>query len=295
MRILVTGASGLLGSKIVSVALDKGFATYSGYLKNNPSDGIPIQLDISNRENVLKNIKKVKPDVIIHCASLTDVDKCEIDKELARRLNIDGSKFVAEASKEINSYLVYISTDYVFDGSKGMYKEEDNPNPINFYGYSKLLGEESVKEIGINYLIARASVIYGLTPPSGKTSFALWLIDKLKKNREAKVLTDQYVSPTLNTNLAEMILEACEKKLVGIYHMSGASRVSRYEFAIKLAEVFNLNKDLIIASSMKEIDWIAKRPMDSSLDTSKIGKSLTTKPMHLLDSLKSLKEELEIA
>ncbi|MEM2084218.1 MAG: sugar nucleotide-binding protein, partial [Nitrososphaerota archaeon] len=183
----------------------------------------------------------------------------------------------------------------VFDGSKGMYKEEDEPNPINFYGYSKLLGEKIIEENEGEYLIARASVIYGSKPASGKTNFALWILDNLNKNQNIKVLIDQYVSPTLNTNLAEILLEAYERNITGIYHIAGAERVSRYEFALKLAEVFNLNKNLIIKAKMDEMDWIAKRPKDTSLDTSKANNVFKVKPINLNEALNNLKEELKIA
>lgn len=295
MKILITGAGGLLGSKISYLALKKNYEVYSAYLTHLPLNGLPIKLDISNKKMVFKIIKDINPDAIFHCAALTDVDKCEIDKEIAKRINIDGTKFIAEIAKKMNSYLIYISTDYVFDGSKGMYKEEDKPNPINFYGYSKLLGEKIIKENEGEYLIARTSVIYGSKPASGKTNFALWILDNLKKNQNIKVLIDQYVSPTLNTNLAEILLEAYERKITGIYHLAGASRVSRYEFALKLAEVFNLNKNLIIKSKMDEMNWIAKRPKDTSLDTSKANNVFKVKPINLNEALNNLKEELKIA
>ncbi|MEM2897416.1 MAG: dTDP-4-dehydrorhamnose reductase [Candidatus Bathyarchaeia archaeon] len=293
MKILVTGASGLLGSKVVEIALKKGNDVYSGYLTHNPSIGNSIRLDISNRETVLRVVKEKKPDAIIHCAALTDVDKCEINKELAMKINVDGARFMAEAAKKINAYLTFISTDYVFDGLKGFYKEDDEPCPMNFYGCSKLLGEKAVEEIAKEYLIARASVIYGAKPASGKTNFALWLINALRGGQEVKVLTDQYVSPTLNTNLAEMLLEACERRLTGIYHLAGADRVSRYEFAIKFAETLGMNKGLIKKAEMSEISWVAKRPKDSSLNVSKAEKAFKIKPMKLHEALKELKRELK--
>ncbi|MEM2929123.1 MAG: dTDP-4-dehydrorhamnose reductase [Nitrososphaerota archaeon] len=295
MKILITGAGGLLGSKISYLALKKNYKVYAAYLTHLPSYGLPIKLDISNEKMVFKIIKDINPDAIFHCAALTDVDKCEINKEIAKRININGTKIIAKIAKKINSHLIYISTDYVFDGSKGMYKEEDEPNPINFYGYSKLLGEKIIEKIEGEYLIARTSVIYGSKPASGKTNFALWILDNLNKNQNIKVLIDQYVSPTLNTNLAEMLIEAYERKLTGIYHLAGAERVSRYEFALKLAEIFNLNKNLIIKAKMDEMDWIAKRPKDTSLDTSKANNVFKVKPINLNEALNNLKEELKIA
>lgn len=295
VRIFVTGASGLLGSKIVKKATDTGYKTFSGYLNNKPKFGQPLYLNLNSQSSISKTITQINPDIIIHCAALTDVDLCETDRNLAKKINAESAKIVAEVSNQLGAYMVFISTDYVFDGLKGDYKETDQANPINFYGHSKLLGEKSVTKINQDYLIARTSVIYGDKPASGKINFALWLIDCLKRRREVKIVTDQFASPTLNTNIADMILEACEKKLNGIYHMAGASKVSRYEFAIKLAEKFNLDKNLIKRAKTEDMNWKAKRPKDSSLNISKIQKTLTIKSMNLNESLGTLKDELNLA
>lgn len=292
MKILVTGASGLLGSKIVERANEAGHYTFSGFYKNIPKLGQPVEYDLKNEMMVIEAIASIKPDVIFHCAALTNVDECESNNDLARKINVEGTKFMAKAANQIEAYLVYVSTDYVFDGSKGMYKETDETKPINFYGHTKLLGEKAVTELSDDYLIARTSVIYGKVPASGKSNFALWLINNLRNEKPINVLIDQFVSPTLNTNLAEMLLEASRRRLNGIYHMAGASRVSRYEFTMKLAEIFDLNKDLIKKIRMNELNWVAERPEDSSLNVLKATRSLDTKPLNLNESLNILKEEI---
>ena len=295
MKILISGASGLLGSKIAELAEEEGNQVFSGYFSQEPIFGQPIRLDLKNKQSISETITDIKPDTIIHSAALTNVDECEKNKKLAEEINVVGTKSIAEAAKKNNAYLSYISTDYVFDGLKGMYKEEDKTNPVNFYGQSKLHGEKAVEEINEEFLIARTSVIYGTRPASGKINFALWLVESLEKNQEIKVLTDQFISPTLNTNLAKMVLEASERRLCGIYHIAGASRVSRFEFAIELAETFNLNKSLIKESSVSDMDWVAKRPKDSSLDVSKTNNVLKTKSMNLSEALILMKEEIEFA
>jgi dTDP-4-dehydrorhamnose reductase len=292
LKIFVSGASGLLGSRVVEMANEKGFEIFSGYHKKIPQFGKPLEFDLKNEALVKKTLVSINPDVIFHCAALTNVDECESNNELARKINGEGPGFIAKAAEQIGAYMAYISTDYVFDGSKGMYEETDETRPINFYGYTKLLGEKAVIGSGTNCLIARTSVIYGQSPASGKTNFALWLLNNLRNNNTVKVLVDQFVSPTLNTNLVDMLLEASQRRLNGIYHMSGNSRVSRYEFAMKLAEVFDLNKDLIEKINMNEINWVAKRPKDSSLNILKVTESLNTKPLNLSKSLNLLKEEL---
>ena len=295
MKVLISGASGLLGSKIAELAEEEGNQVFSGYFSQEPIFGQPIRLDLKNKQSISETITDIKPDTIIHSAALTNVDECEKNKKLAEEINVVGTKSIAEAAKKNNAYLSYISTDYVFDGLKGMYKEEDKTNPVNFYGQSKLNGEKVLEEINEEFLIARTSVIYGTRPASGKINFALWLVESLEKNQEIKVLTDQFISPTLNTNLAKMVLEASERRLSGIYHIAGASRVSRFEFAIELAETFNLNKSLIKESSVSDMDWVAKRPKDSSLDVSKTNNVLKTKSMNLSEALILMKEEIEFA
>jgi dTDP-4-dehydrorhamnose reductase len=235
-------------------------------------------------------LSKQKPDVVIHTAAYTDVDGCEINRELAWKVNAEATKHLAIASAQVNSHLIYVSTDYVFDGEKGFYTEEDKPNPISYYGYTKLRGEEFLKGYATEWCIARPSVLYGWGPKH-KQNFATWIINNLKQGKEVKVLTDQHVSPTLNTNLAAMLLEIAERKITGTTHTAGATRVSRHEFALKLAETFNLNKNLIKPITMNEIRWKAKRPKDSSLNVSKANSLLNTKPLQLNNASEIMKKE----
>lgn len=284
MRIFITGGSGLLGSKIAEIALEKyENEVYAGYCHNKPEFGEPVKFDLAN-DTDLEVVYKIKPKVIIHTAALTNVDECEKNKELAYKINAEGTKRVAEIAKESGSFLIYVSTDYVFSGDKGMYKEEDEPNPIDYYGYTKLKGEKYCD------CVARPCVIYGAKPGSGKVNFALWLMDKLRNKDKVKIVTDQFITPTLNTNLAKMLLEIAERELKGIFHLAGATRISRYDFALRIADKFGLDNDLIIPSRMEEMRWIASRPKDSSLDTSKASRYLKEKPYDLDKALEILKE-----
>ncbi len=292
MRLFITGGSGLLGSRLAEVALERGYEVYSGYRTHRPEFGKPVKFDLTDSNSIVKAVDRVKPDVIVHSAALTDVDKCEVEKKLAHRINAEGTVIVASAARKTGSFFVYVSTDYVFDGSKGMYREEDETNPVNHYGYTKLLGERYTQKYCVDFCIARTCVIYGAKPASGKVNFALWIIDRLERGENVKIVTDQYITPTLNTNLAEMLLEVAERKITGIFHLAGATRVSRFEFAEKVAEVFGLDDSLITPSRMNEINWIAKRPRDSSLNTSKAAKYLNKKPRDLKEALKVLKKEM---
>jgi len=286
----VTGASGLLGHKVVQLALNKGHKIYSTYKEHPPILGEPTKLDLTDQTQVFKIVPKLKPQAIIHTAAYTDVDGCEINQNLAWKVNAEATKNLAIVSPSINSHLTYVSTDYVFDGQKGLYSEEDNPKPISYYGYTKLKGEEYVKENAKRWCIARTSAIYGWGQTQ-KLNFATWLINNIKQGKEVKVLTDQYVSPTLNTNLAQMLLEIAERNLDGTLHTAGATRANRHEFALNLAKVFNLDRNLIKPATTAEMTWKAKRPRDSSLNVGKANALLHAKPWELNHALQTMNKE----
>ena len=290
MKLLITGASGLLGTKLCEIALRKNHEVYSAYSQHRPLYGTPVKLDILDLKAEQQILDKIKPQGVVHAAALTDVDKCEMEKELAWKTNVEATTNLVRLCKEHDAYLVYVSTDYVFNGEKGTYKEMDDPAPINHYGLTKLKGEEAVQTLN-KYCIVRGSVIYGSTPATGKTNFALWLLDKLRKKEEVKIITDQWNSPTLNVSMAEMILQILEKRVNGIFHLAGATRLSRYEFAEHLAETFNLDPKYIKPVQSEHIKWIAKRPKDSSLDVNKAKRTLAIKPLEIREALEIMKKE----
>jgi dTDP-4-dehydrorhamnose reductase len=291
LKLLITGASGLYGSKLAKIAVERNLEVYSCDVQESTVCGNFVKFDVSNKELVKEAFKRVKPDVVVHAATLTDVDKCELNKEFAWKINVEGTRNIVESAKNTGSFLIYISTDYVFNGEKGWYTELDKPDPINHYGLTKLRAEELVKAQD-EYFIARPSVIYGSTPAAGKVNFALWLIETLRKGEHVKIVTDQWNTPTLNTNLAEMTLEAAERRLTGTFHLCGATRVSRFQFAQMIAETFGLSKNLIDAVLSSQFKWPAKRPMDSSLDTAKAQQTFKNKPLEIHEALKRLKLEL---
>jgi dTDP-4-dehydrorhamnose reductase len=287
MKLLITGGSGLLGSKVAKMALARGDEVFSGYAHNIPSYGKPVRFDLLDGPGISDMVERLAPEVIIHSAALTDVDRCEREKELAYKINVEGTRDIAAAAQKVGSFLIYISTDYVFDGQCGMYREDDRPNPVSYYGYSKLLGEQYC-----GGAIVRTCVVYGSRPASGKVNFALWLLNSLKSGKEVRVVKDQFITPTLNTNLAGMVLEVADRRLCGVYNLAGATRISRYDYALQLAREFDLDLSLILPSRMSDLQWAAKRPIDSSLDTSKARRELMNKPLPLNEALRTLKTEI---
>jgi len=288
--VFITGSSGLLGNKLTEIA-KRNYEVVPLYntRKLHPNS---LKLDITNQKLVLSLFSKFKPNTIIHTASETNVDKCETHKEHAWKVNTEGTKNIALACKKTNTKLIYISSDYVFDGEKGLYTEKDKPNPINYYGVTKFEGENQVVQHCKNYSILRTSVLYGWHP--WKQNFATWIINQLKQNKEITVVEDHYNTPTLADNLAKITIEVVQKDLQGLYHASGSERISRYQFAKQIAKAFNLDFNLIKPIKMNQLTaWIAKRPKDSSLNTDKIQKQLKTKPLNITEGLNRMKKEAE--
>lgn len=270
MKIMIIGGTGLLGYHIIDIALEKGYRVYATYHRTLPPKELEsrwISLDVEDSNKVYDIISEVKPDIIIHTAAYTDVDGCEVNREQAYRVNYLSTAVLAKSSKNIEAKLVYISTDYVFNGEKGLYKEFDMPYPVNFYGLTKLLGEIAIENTyTIKYLIVRISGLYGYSP-TGKKNFGIITLEKLLKGEEVNAFYDQYLSPTYVYFLAKKILEAIDKNIDGVIHIAG-ERLSRLEFAKLLSRSINSNELLIKPISINDAKLLAKRPRDSSLDTS---------------------------
>lgn len=283
MRVLITGASGLLGQSVARQAVERENDVVSVFWNHPVSLGKAFSIDLTKKDSVYESMREMRPEAVIHTAAYTSVDGCEQHKNRAWNINAEATKNLAIASNDVGAQLVFVSTDYVFDGEKGNYSEIDETNPVNYYGYTKLKGEELVREYSATWCVVRTSVIYGWA--GHKPDFAAWIMDNLRSGNRLKVLVDQCVSPTLNTNLADMLLEIAESKKTGIFHAAGATALSRYEFALRIAEAFDLDSSLITPAAMAEMKWIADRPRDSSLDVSKARRALGTKPLAIADAL----------
>jgi dTDP-4-dehydrorhamnose reductase len=284
MRILVTGSSGLLGERILPLLVDNGHEVVSAYATRLPPAGRPINLDLMNPASISKVIEQVRPDIIIHAASVTDVDLCEERPGMAMHVNGVATGTIGVVAHTVGAYVVYVSTDYVFDGQTGNYREGDETNPINHYGRSKLQGERLLAKSGATYCVARTSVVYGWGREY-RPNFALWVVGKLRSRQIARVVNDQFASPTLDFNLAEMIMDLAGKRYEGLMHLAGATRADRYSFALQIADTFGLDRGLIHPVSSDSINWKAKRPRDSSLNIQKAQSTLKIEPMKLEEAL----------
>ena len=288
-KVVITGANGMLGSSIIKEFKDK-YEFYS--LDKEPLEPIlpnPVQIDLTDKEKTEEVIKKIKPDLVIHCAAITNVDFCEDNEELCYKVNVEATKHLAETCKKLGIVMVYISTDFIFDGEKGNYTEEDKPNPLGVYAKSKLLGEKAVLKSGIKkYIIPRTS-IYGWNIQN-KEGLVEWIINANKTKKELNIITDQYFTPILTNNFAQAIFELYENKIFGLFNVVGPERISKYDFAIKTAEVFDLDKSLINKTTLDKIPFKSKRPRDVSLNIEKIKKVLKkTKLLNVEESLQMMR------
>ena len=283
MKFLVTGSAGLVGSQVVKDLTKQNHTVYSCYHDEKPSHGTSIQLDITDQDKIIQILQEIKPDRIIHLAAMTDVDQCETQQELAILLNAKSTEILAKQAAKQNAFFVYVSTDYVFDGIKGMKKEDDSTNPLGFYGKSKLEGELTLNKLASSWCIARTSTPFGIHHK--KKSFPLWVQESLEAKKEIPVLVDQFTSPTYVPNLSKMLIEVATRQITGILHLSGATRISRYELAELVADKLSLDKKFLIQTNTDEMNWKAQRPRDSSFDVSLATEILNEKPQEIEHSL----------
>lgn len=291
MKILVTGSSGLVGSQVVKDLTKQNHHVHSCYYNAKPKHGVPTKLDLVNFDDIKNTLSITKPDAIIHLAAMTSVDLCESEPNIAMRINANATKILAEQAGKINSFFVYVSTDYVFDGKRGMKKETDKPHPLGVYGSSKLEGELLLNNLTSSYAIARTSTPFGFHKT--KKSFPIWVKENLETKKEIPVLVDQFTSPTHISNLSKMLIEITTRQIAGIIHLAGATRISRYEFAEMIADKLYLDKTLLRPTKISDMSWRAERPMDSSLDVSLATKILNEKPQKIEQSLQIFIDELK--
>ncbi|MCJ7577527.1 MAG: dTDP-4-dehydrorhamnose reductase [candidate division Zixibacteria bacterium] len=288
--VLITGANGLLGQKLVTdfhphykvIACDlhpESFFSFPNLSYEN--------LDITDRRQLGFHISFYHPQVIINAAAYTDVDGCEIHKDKARAVNVGGVRNLVSFCREQKIKLIQLSTDYIFNGENGPYFEEDPPDPVNFYGETKLESERIIKESGVDFLIIRTNVLYGFGK-NVKSNFLLWLLEKLSQNEKIKIVTDQFNNPTLADNLSLCILEMVKKNISEIYHIAGSEYLSRYDFAIKVADKFNFDKNNILPTKTELLQQKAKRPYKGGLKIDRAQSILETKLLSVNQALEYL-------
>lgn len=294
-RILIAGANGLLGQKLIQTFDGKYEVIASGIedhfvFENNNFNY--IILDITNPIQCKQIVTDIKPDIIVNAASVTNVDECEIKRDLCWNVNVKGVENLASAAKRNMALLIHISTDYIFDGKDGPYSEEDRPNPIGYYGKSKLASENVCRMIGVPFAIIRTSVLFGLGI-NVKQNFFLWLNTNLKQGKDLNIVTDQFNTPTLVDDLADGISKIIQSSAYGLFHISGKEYINRYDFAVTLAESFGYDKKLIHPITTKGLNQKANRPMKGGLKVNKAINEISYNPKSINDAFDYLKTQLQ--
>lgn len=296
-KVLITGSNGLLGQKLVNILSKKEdielIATSHSSNKIIGIDNFTFDnLDITNKTEVNYIIDKHLPDTIINAAAMTQVDLCDEKRAECWDVNVNAVAHLAEKAKQSNAFFLHLSSDFVFDGTTGMYKEEDIPNPVSYYGLSKYESEKIVLAATKNCAVVRTILVYGVLKSMTRSNIVLWVKNNLEAGKAIRVVNDQFRMPTLAEDLALGCIAITEKKKTGIFHISGNEMMNIYEIAIKTAESFDLNKNLIIPVASIELDEKAKRPPKTGFDLYKAYTELSYMPTKFTDGLKLLKTQL---
>ena len=298
MKILITGSNGLLGQKLVKLLAEKNniqlLATSKG--KNRISNKIGYQyqsLDITNKEEVINTFKEFQPTTVINTAAMTNVDACESNKVLCWDLNVNAVKHLIEASEQFNAHLIHLSTDFVFDGENGPYKEEDEPNPLSYYGKSKYEAEKLLQQSNIKWSIARTIIVYGIGENMSRSNIVLWAKEALEKGSQLTIVDDQFRSPTLAEDLAMGCWLIAEKEAQGIYHISGKDVMSIIELVYRVADFYGLNKSIVKPIKSQSLNQAAKRPPKTGFVLDKAVNGLGYSPCSFEEGLSILTQQLE--
>lgn len=300
MKVLITGSNGLLGQKIVAqaqsdpslevIACSKGsnrISLVSGYRY--------CELDITDQRAVSDLIWNLQPDAVINTAAMTNVDACEDDQDNCWKVNVDAVEYLISACQAVNAHLIHLSTDFVFDGERGPYREEDQPSPLSFYGRSKLASEELMINSGLeHWAIARTIIVYGLAEQMSRSNVVLWAKGALEKGEPIRVVDDQFRSPTLAEDLAEGCLLIARKKANGIYHLSGKDTMSILELVYRVADHFGLDKSIVQPIKTASLGQTAGRPPKTGFILDKAIRELGYAPHTFEEGLDILSEQLKV-
>ena len=296
--VLITGSNGLLGQKLTDLYLQnleiKLIATGRGINRHPIKQGYTYaEMDITNPQQVQQVIEKYHPNCIIHTAAMTNVDACELDHEACVLQNITAVENVVKTAKIVNAHLIHLSTDFIFDGTAGPYKEDTKPNPLSFYGDSKLQAEQIVKHGSDNWAIARTVLVYGLVADMSRSNIVLWAKHALENKKPIKVVDDQYRTPTLAEDLAMGCCLLEQHKAKGIYNISGKDYMNIYELVSRVAKYFGYEMDIVTKVNSHTLSQPAIRPPVTGFDISKAMKELGYNPHSFEEGIEIVQKQFE--
>lgn len=292
MNILITGSNGLLGQYLVRDLASAGYkiiATGRGKNRLPEYAGVNyISLDITDKTAVLETIEKNKPDIVVHAAAMTQPDACELNKEECRVTNVQATAHLAEAAQKAGSTIIYVSTDFVFDGKDGPYKEDDDTAPVNYYGESKLAAEEIIKQSNNRWAIVRTVLVYGNILSGTRSNIVTWVKDNLEQRKNIKVVDDQIRTPTYVEDLSKGIMLIIKNNAQGIFHISGKEVLTPYQMALQVADYFSLDKSLMEKVNASTFSQPAQRPLKTGFVITKAEKELGFAPVSFMEGIRKM-------
>lgn len=293
-RIVFTGITGLLGKYFLK-SKKRGYEIVGIGNKNIRNDLKNVfRVDITKNKSISDFIKKVNPDIIIHAASLGNVDYCERNPEEAYKVNIEGTQNIIKAAKGVNAKIIFISSNAVYDGVNPPYDETIIPNPVDVYGKTKLEGEKEIFKSGLDFCILRLITMYGWPNPGGRSNPVAWVIESLKKGQSLNIVNDIYNNHLWAGQAAETIWVMIEKKIKNnVFNIAGKDFLNRFDLALKTAEIFGLDSSLITPVSSDFFPGIAKRPKNTCFNTKKMEKKLGIKPLSVARGLQLMRKEMQ--
>ena len=298
MKILITGSNGLLGQKLlhklrVDNSVDLIAASRGENRVSEQSNYKYIALDITSKQEVEQVILAEKPDVVINTAAMTNVDLCEEKKSECDDLNVNAVQYLADACEKIESHLIHISTDFIFDGENGPYKEEDEPNPLSYYGLSKLKSEHLLQAHAVKWTILRTIIVFGVGENLSKGNIVLWAKGALEKGEPLNIIDDQFRAPTLAEDLADACILAATKKAYGIFNASGKDIMSIYEIVERIAKHYGNTTENLNKISTATLNQTAGRPPKTGFVLDKSRQVLGYNPHSFKECLAIIDEQLK--
>lgn len=291
-KILFTGITGLLGKYFLK-SLKSNFRVVGIADKTIQSNNENLfKVDIADKQSIEDFVRKNKPVVIVHAASIGNVDYCEKHPEEAYRINIQGTKNIISAAKSVDAKIIFLSSNAIFDGINPPYDENGILNPLDVYGKTKVEGERLISESQLSFCILRLITMYGWPQKDGRGNPVTWVIDNLKKSQKINVVNDVYNNHLWAGQAAEIVWRVIKENINGIYNIAGNDCISRYDFALKVARIFKLDSSLISPVSSDFFKDIAMRPKNTCFNTQKMRKELGIKPFSIDEGLRLMKQEL---
>lgn len=295
-KVVIIGSNGLLGQTLVNKLAKSNhfevFAMAHGTNRNKTATKVPYHNISIDDSKLIKNLlEEIAPDFVINALAMTNVDACEVEREKCYDINVRFVADLAQLCQSIDTFLIQISTDFIFDGNNGPYKETDTPNPVNYYGESKVLSEEVVRKYLEKYAILRTILVYGKVDGMKRSNILLWLKGTLAKGEKVRIVKDQFRMPTYVGSLADACILVMQKSATGVYHIADNEFLSIYEMALQIADFYNFPKELIAPISTKELSQQAKRPPKTGFDLSKAKNDLGFKPLAFKEALVRFESE----